>query len=116
MKNSIPLVDEMQLTEIDTISNKPHMNGVLIFKHSTRCGVSRQALNNLTREWSFKDEELPVYYLDLIKHRTLSNRIAEKYQIRHESPQLLFIKSGTCTGNASHSDASIKAIESWING
>lgn len=116
MMNSIPLVDENQLTEIINISNKPHVNGVLIFKHSTRCGVSRQANNSLLRDWKFDENSLPVYFLDLLKYRSLSNRIAELFRVQHESPQLLFIKNGTCTGNASHSDASIESIEAWMNG
>lgn len=114
MINSIPLVDENQLAEINIVSNKPHVHGVLIFKHSTRCAVSMQALKNLTRQWQFNNDELPIYYLDLIKYRDLSNKIASLYEVRHESPQMLFIKNGTCTGNASHSEASITTIEAWM--
>lgn len=116
MKNSIPLTEENQLTEILNTSNKPHVHGVLIFKHSTRCGVSRHVLNTLVRNWKLNEKDVPVYFLDLLKYRSLSNRIAEFFKIQHESPQLLFIKNGTCTGNASHNDASIESIEAWMNG
>lgn len=115
MNKFIPLTDNEQLAEIDELSNKPHTVGVLIFKHSTRCSVSHFAYKGFEREWSYENEELPVYFLDLLKHRDVSNEIARKYQVNHQSPQILFIKNGTCVGNASHNSVSVKQVEDWLN-
>lgn len=115
MTNSIPLVESNQLAEIKDMSTKPHIIGVLIFKHSTRCSVSYQALKNLQCGLKFSQKDLPVFYLDVLKFRSISNAIAASYGVQHESPQLLFIKNGACTGNASHSEVSIETIEAWIN-
>ncbi len=72
-----------------------------IFKHSTRCSISSMAKNRLESSWKI-NEDLPVYYLDLIQFRNVSNLIAEKTGVTHQSPQLIVIKNGKATYNASH--------------
>lgn len=68
---------------------------VLIFKHSTRCGISSAALNRLERNWQpEKLGSLKTYYLDLLLHRTLSQQIAVTLEVEHESPQLLLVRNG----------------------
>ena len=88
--NWINLESESDLIKIFEESFQDNI-GVAIFKHSTRCSISSVAKTRLTSFWDFK-EELPIYYLDLIAFRELSSLIAEKFDIRHESPQLLVIK------------------------
>ena len=46
------------------------------------------------------------FLLDLIKHREISNEIASKFNVTHESPQVLIIKNGVCLKDLSHSDIS----------
>lgn len=72
---------------------------IFIFKHSTRCSISRMALDRLER--SLKANE-PAYYLDLLSYRELSNLISERFSVQHESPQVLIIKNGACILHASH--------------
>ncbi len=115
MNKFIPLISREQLAEIDELSNKPHLVGVLIFKHSTRCSVSHFVYKGFLREWRYENEEFPVYFLDLLKHRDVSNEIASRYQVIHQSPQILFIKNGACAGNASHSSVSVKQVEDWLD-
>nr|WP_314897600.1 bacillithiol system redox-active protein YtxJ [uncultured Flavobacterium sp.] len=94
------LTDLGQLNEIIFISNeKP----VAIFKHSTRCSVSRMALKQFENEFNSSDKVTP-YFLDLIAHRDISNAIADQFGVRHESPQLIVIKGGKAIYNVSHSD------------
>ena len=97
-----------QLTEIDEKSkNKVQV----LFKHSTRCSVSTFAKRILTSEYSDEIKlKADVYYLDLIAFREVSNLIAAKYCVAHESPQILVIKDGKCIFNASHSDVSFKRL------
>lgn len=88
-----------QLDQIDVLSReKP----VLIFKHSTRCSISRAALGRLEREWQAGDGGGAIYYLDLLAHRAVSDAVAERYGVEHESPQVLVIRDGKCVHNASH--------------
>ena len=98
--NWIPLTDLGQLNEIMTLSNeKP----VVIFKHSTRCIVSRTALKQFENEFDL-EENVDAYFLDLLEHRAISNEIASRFGVYHQSPQLLLIKEGKSVYDVSHSD------------
>jgi bacillithiol system protein YtxJ len=94
------LTDLGQLNEIITLSND---TPVVIFKHSTRCSVSRMALKQFENEFDFSDKVTP-YFLDLIAYRDVSNEIANRFGVQHQSPQLILIKDGKAVYNVSHSD------------
>ena len=98
--NWIPLQFVGQLDEIAALSDeKP----VVIFKHSTRCSISRFALKQFENEYALEDK-VDAYFLDLIEYRDVSNEIANRFQVVHQSPQLLLIKNGQSVYDASHSD------------
>ncbi len=101
------LHDEAQLDEIlVTSKDKP----VVIFKHSTTCGISEGAKYTLMENWDFEGHELDFYYLDLLKHRPISNRIAQDFQITHQSPQVLLVKDGEVTFHTSHHRISVDGL------
>lgn len=90
-----------QLSEIDALSKE---QSVLLFKHSTRCSISHAALNRLERNWQTNNTtQLKVYYLDLLQHRDVSDAIASRYAIEHQSPQALIIRNGKCVFSQTHS-------------
>jgi bacillithiol system protein YtxJ len=94
------LTDLDQLNEIVQESNeKP----VLIFKHSTRCSVSRFVLKRFENEFDLSDKITP-YFLDLLEYRDVSNEIASRFGVYHQSPQLLLFKEGKSVYDVSHSD------------
>ncbi|KDN56463.1 bacillithiol system redox-active protein YtxJ [Flavobacterium seoulense] len=94
------LTDVDQLGEIIFNSNeKP----AVIFKHSTRCSVSRMALRQFENEFNLEEEVTP-YFLDLLNYREISNEIANRFNVHHESPQIVVIKDGKAVYDASHSD------------
>jgi bacillithiol system protein YtxJ len=107
--NWLPLIAEEQLMEIDLLTERSDIKAAILFKHSTRCATSSMALDRLERSWN-ENNEIPAYFLDLIRFRNLSDKIAEKYGVRHESPQILIIKNGKCIYNASHTGISVAAI------
>lgn len=72
----------------------------MIFKHSTRCSISSVAYHRLQK--SQQPEGVDFYYLDLLAHRLLSNKVAEVFNVPHESPQVLVIKNGKCVYDESH--------------
>ncbi len=106
----IPLTSSDQL---DTISQKSNTLPQVIFKHSTRCSISSMALNRLERETA--SEQADFYFLDLIKNRVLSNEVAEKFQVHHESPQILVIKNTQCIYDESHQGISMQEIEQQLS-
>ncbi|MFM2370095.1 MAG: bacillithiol system redox-active protein YtxJ [Bacteroidota bacterium] len=104
------LTDLGQLNEIIFISNeKP----VAIFKHSTRCSVSRMALKQFENEFDSSDKVTP-YFLDLIAYRDISNAIADQFGVIHQSPQLILIKDGKAIYNVSHSDIDAEELNKKI--
>jgi bacillithiol system protein YtxJ len=96
------LTEENQLDEIKQDSyNQP----VMILKHSTTCSISATALSRLERAWNTDAaKDIKPYYLDLLKLRPISNKIAQEFDVDHESPQVLIIKNGKSVYNASHFD------------
>ncbi|WP_316634594.1 bacillithiol system redox-active protein YtxJ [uncultured Flavobacterium sp.] len=108
--NWTELTDIAQLSDVTTISNeKP----VVIFKHSTRCSISRMALKQFEREFDL-NETVDAYFLDLIAHRDISNEIADKFNVYHESPQLILIKNEKAVYDVSHSDIDAVALKEKV--
>lgn len=99
-------------TQIDQIIQHSFSKPILIFKHSTRCSISSMVKDRLERQWKNHLDNFPIYYLDLIKFRNISNLLAEKFSVIHESPQLLIIENGECSFNWSHSEITVSVIES----
>lgn len=103
------------LQDLERAKASSNQNPVVIFKHSTRCGISSMALNRLERSWNEKEmKELDVYFLDLIQNRDLSQAVAQAFQIRHESPQVLLILNESCIYHASHMGISYQALKEQI--
>lgn len=95
----IPLNNEAQL---NLIVEKSKTRPQLIFKHSTRCGISRMVINQFIEAYDFDQKDFDLYFLDLLSYREVSNEVAYKFQVLHESPQLLIIKNGVTVAHASH--------------
>ncbi|MGB0175759.1 MAG: bacillithiol system redox-active protein YtxJ [Owenweeksia sp.] len=108
------LTDIAQLEEVDLESSTTR-NGIVIFKHSTRCAISSMVWGRFKRNWNKDEKDIPVYYLDLLKHRDVSNRVAEHYRIQHQSPQVLLIRNGECVYDASHNAIAPAYIEGILN-
>ncbi|UWX61903.1 bacillithiol system redox-active protein YtxJ [Chryseobacterium oranimense] len=85
---------------------KSYHHKIAIFKHSTRCFISKTVLRNFEKEIDNLDHKVELYYLDLLEHRLISNKISENLGIRHESPQLIVIEDGKVVNSASHEDIS----------
>ncbi|ATN05213.1 bacillithiol system redox-active protein YtxJ [Chryseobacterium indologenes] len=83
---------------------------IAIFKHSTSCFISRTVLKNFEKEVENADQPVEIYFLDLLAHRPVSNKIATDLEIRHESPQLIVIENGKPVNSASHQDISLSQI------
>lgn len=95
----IPLNDLKQLNHIE---KKSSAKTQVIFKHSTRCGISRMVMKQFIDTYNFTEKDLDLYYLDILNHRDVSNEVGYKFQVIHESPQLLVIKNGVVLVHASH--------------
>jgi bacillithiol system protein YtxJ len=102
-------------SDIDAITERSHQIPCLILKHSTSCSISFMALRRLESNWDFSDSQIEPYFLDLLSYRHLSNEIAHRFQVHHESPQILLIINGECIHDASHLDISVNEIREVLD-
>ena len=109
-----PIITEAAFDELLLASEQNPSQTYAIFKHSTRCSISSMALNRMQKANFLAQFNVPFYYLDLIQYRNISNYIAQKLQIVHESPQIIMIKGGKSIAHASHSHISLAWIEDTI--
>lgn len=110
--NWIPLEENSQIDAFIELSNtKP----VLIFKHSTRCGISGMALKSFEREYDLNDSEVELYFLDLLNFRALSNEVALKFEIPHQSPQVIVFQNEKVVYHNSHYQISVEEIKKVIS-
>lgn len=92
--------------QVDEIKKQPGYS--IIFKHSTRCSISMMAKKRFEMDADELPADISLYFLDLIKYREISNKIATDFQVYHESPQLLLIKDGECILDQSHGQISVE--------
>ena len=106
------LASEAQLDELIAHSFE---TPCLILKHSTRCNISAIAKYRLESDWDFEPNEIETWYLDVIVSRPLSQKAAERFNVHHESPQVLLIVKGECVYDASHLDISVDELKEGLN-
>ena len=99
-------------TELENLVSFSYTKPQVIFKHSTRCSISTIAKNRIDKVDS---TDIDFNYLDLIAHRSLSNLIARKFNVHHESPQVLLIKNGECIFDESHNSIYFQEIVEALN-
>ncbi len=83
---------------------------VAIFKHSTRCFISKTVLKNFEKEVENSNKYVDYYFLDLLAHRNLSNKISDDLGVTHQSPQLIVLENGVVVNQASHQSISLSLI------
>lgn len=106
------LDQSVHLEQLAELSNeKP----VVIFKHSIRCGISSMVKEQLENDWNFQKDDLVFYYLDLINERPISNAIAERFNVLHQSPQIIILKNGESIYDTSHHNVSVRAIRNALS-
>jgi bacillithiol system protein YtxJ len=87
--------------DLDEAIRRSHEQPVVIFKHSATCGTSAMAHEEIEAfvagaPWA------DVFVVSVHAGRALSNEIARRFQVRHESPQALVIRDGKVAWHASH--------------
>lgn len=115
-ENKASKMEWKQLTDIgqlDAIVEESNTKPVAIFKHSTRCSVSRMALRHFESDFDLEDKITP-YFLDLLEHRDISNEIATRFGVEHQSPQLILISRGKSAYDASHNSIEAEDLKRYL--
>jgi bacillithiol system protein YtxJ len=87
--------------DLEELLTKSTAQPVLIFKHSTQCPISTQAYEEFL-DFVESAKDLACGSVFVIENRALSNAIAQRFGVRHESPQALLIKDRRVVWHASH--------------
>lgn len=101
--------DLASLKELDQVL-APAPGPVAIYKHSTQCGMCDAAIEEV-QAFEEKHPATPVYYLDLLAHRDVSNAIAQRLGVRHESPQFIVLRDGKPAAVLNHRAIRLEALE-----
>jgi bacillithiol system protein YtxJ len=100
-----PITDAQGLEQLLTSS---HHQPVILFKHSNTCPISSAAYKQMSQVRA--DVSLVV-----VQHaRDVSNEIAARTGIRHESPQVIVLKNGEVVWSASHFNITARAVEQVV--
>ena len=109
----LPWITLNTVAQLNEIDEKSKTKTQVVFKHSTRCGISRMVMNQFVKAFDV-DANVDLYYLDLLNYRDVSNEVGYKFQILHESPQLIIVKNGVAVAHASHSAINEVDLEQFI--
>lgn len=101
------------VSQLSEIEKRSKTKTQLVFKHSTRCGISRMVMNQFVSMYNL-DLNADLYYLDLLNHREVSNEVGYKFQVLHQSPQMLVIKNGVAVAHASHGGINELDLERFV--
>lgn len=102
-EKQLPWITLHSVEQLRDIEDTSKTKTQVIFKHSTRCGISSMVLNQFISAYDI-DLDIDLYYLDLLGYRDISNEVSYKFQVLHESPQVLVIKNGVVVAHASHGE------------
>lgn len=102
------------VSQLDGIDKESILKPIAIFKHSTRCGTSRMALRQFESQFSIEDEKVKLYFLDLIAFREVSNEVEIRFQVMHQSPQLLVIRNGNTVHHSSHYSIDAGLLDQFV--
>ncbi|MBO3117386.1 bacillithiol system redox-active protein YtxJ [Winogradskyella sp. DF17] len=109
----LPWIPLTSLDQLDVVAEKSKGKTQLVFKHSTRCGISRMVMNQFIASYN-QEIYADLYYLDLLSYRDISNEIGYRFQVLHQSPQLLVIKNGIAVKHASHGGISEINLDNYV--
>jgi len=97
----VSLTNSEQLEDIEVRSNNKVQ---VIFKYSSRCGINRIVMKEFEKAYESSEQDFDFYFLDILSFRSVSKTIATRFEVIHESPQVLVIKKGVVVVHASHSE------------
>jgi bacillithiol system protein YtxJ len=105
------------LNQLEELIERSFEKPQLVFKHSTSCPISAVMKSRFEGDWKNQSSLMPdqTYLLDLLSYRAISNEIAHKFNIRHESPQVLLINKGETVYHASHSSISVNILSEYLS-
>jgi bacillithiol system protein YtxJ len=104
------------IEEIDQLIEQSRARPVMIFKHSLSCPISSMARREYDRYLDGRPQDDPVVHtlIEIQNARPVSNAVAEKTGVRHESPQALLLKDGKVVWHESHGSIRVESLNAAV--
>ncbi|MFT7119224.1 MAG: bacillithiol system protein YtxJ [Nonlabens sp.] len=100
--------------QLDNVIKNSTLKPKVIFKHSTRCGISRMVLRQFENDFKKNDDEVTFYFLDLLNYREVSADVASKLNVVHQSPQVIILYDKEILHTESHQGIDIKKVQQIV--
>jgi bacillithiol system protein YtxJ len=100
--------------QLDNVIKNSTLKPKVIFKHSTRCGISRMVLRQFENDFKKNDDEVTFYFLDLLNYREVSADVASKLNVVHQSPQVIILYNKEILHTESHQGIDIKKVQQIV--
>ncbi|MBQ0734089.1 bacillithiol system redox-active protein YtxJ [Aquimarina celericrescens] len=113
-QQALPWQELTSLEQLGHIQEISKTKTQAIFKHSTRCGISRMVIRNFESSFDLNNDQVDLYYLDLLNYRDISSEIATRFQVFHESPQFIIIRNGETVHHSSHSMITPQVLHQFV--
>lgn len=91
------------------IENVLSADRAVVYKHSPICGLSARAVGEV-QQFASANPGIPVYLVDVIGQRGLSDRLARQLGVGHESPQVILLRDGRPCWSGSHFEVTAEQI------
>jgi len=114
VKGNVNWIHLTNLDQIKQIRSLSKSETVFIFKHSTRCGISKMVIKRFENMFDESMNTIKVYYLDLLNYRDISDEVGATFKVTHQSPQLLIIKNEVSVFNTSHQDITNITLKDYL--
>ena len=104
--------------DVEAVLDPRIVTPVLLFKHSTRCGLSDRAHAHFLR-YAVRASARGIRLAEVrvVEERPLSQALAERTGVAHASPQALLLRSGQVLWHARHTgitEAALQAAERHV--
>ena len=108
-------IDIRDLADLDRLIEQSHAGPIVIFKHSPVCGTSAQAFDELD-DFLSGTAAVDIHVVNVLTSRPLSQAIAQRFGVRHESPQLLVLRDGAVLWHGSHYSVTVERVRQVLDG
>jgi bacillithiol system protein YtxJ len=85
----------------------------VLLKHGATCPISAHARDEIAA-FVGAHPEVPVHGLEVTGHRALSDEVASRFGVQHESPQVFILRLGKVAWTAAHYDITSRGLESHL--
>lgn len=100
--------------QLDNVIKNSTLKAKVIFKHSTRCGISRMVLRQFENGFEKNNDEVTFYFLDLLNYKEVSAAVASKLNVVHQSPQVIILYNKEILHTESHQGIDIKKVQQIV--